>query len=275
MQIPVHKINDQAIFIKWRNILIDPLDVETAHRHDYYHIMLLRKVIGIHEIDFENYDCKNYSIHFVGKGRVHKVSFQPNVIGEAILFSEEIFDSSDADKKLLSSLGFFKTDSYPVLNLKKEKFEQLSALAAQTKKASTLSNFDTGKYLLFALLSEIRETYNLQSKNVSKKKSAEEIILLNQYLQTHAKTANDLSQFLQQHGISTLRINTLCKKEFGKTALQLLHDRKLLEVKRLLVYTDMQIKQIAYECGFEDIAYFNRYFKKFTNQTPNSFRNSH
>lgn len=106
MQIPVHKINDTALFIKWRDIIIDKNEVETAHRHDYCHMMILKKVKGSHEIDFENYESKNYSIHFVAKGRVHKVDFEPGTIGWAILFSEEIFNVSESEKKLFSSLAF-------------------------------------------------------------------------------------------------------------------------------------------------------------------------
>lgn len=273
MQIPVHKINDKPLFIKWRHILIDKNDVETAHRHDYCHMMILKKVKGTHEIDFESYESKNYSIHFVAKGRVHKVDFEPGTIGWAILFSEEIFDESD--RKLFSSLSYFKTDSHPILNLGKKEFESINTLIEPTKNVILYGSFDAAKYLLFALLSEIREKYNEQSKNGPAKKSSHEIILLNDYLQKNAKSANDLDTFLGENTITPVRLNTLCKQQYGKTALQLLHERKLLEVKRLLVYTDMQIKEIAYECGFEDVAYFNRYFKKYTALTPNSFRKNH
>lgn len=275
MQIPVHKINDKPLFIKWRDIRISKDYTETAHRHDYYQFMVLKKVKGVHEIDFENYKSKNYSLHFIGKDRVHKVDFDPSVEGGAFLFSEGIFDASDADRKLLSSFSYFKTESYPVLTLNKKEFDEINILVQQTKNALANNNFDSGKYLLFALLSEVREKYNLQSKNDAGKKSSNEIILLNNFLQQNAKSVNDLDIFLKENGITTARINHLCKQEYGKTALQLLHERKLLEIKRLLVYTDMQIKEIAYECGFEDVAYFNRYFKKYTEHTPNTFRKNH
>jgi len=46
----------------------------------------------------------------------------------------------------------------------------------------------------------------------------------------------------------------------------------LLEAKRLLVHTNLSIKEIGGELGFEDPAYFVRYFKKNTETTPVEFR---
>ena len=50
------------------------------------------------------------------------------------------------------------------------------------------------------------------------------------------------------------------------------NDRILLEAKRLLVHTNLSIKEIGQELGFEDPAYFVRYFKKNSETTPVEFR---
>lgn len=58
----------------------------------------------------------------------------------------------------------------------------------------------------------------------------------------------------------------------SKSPLRVIHERILTEVKRLLHYTDMSPKDIAFELGFEDIAHFNNFFKKNTTFTPSEFR---
>lgn len=58
-----------------------------------------------------------------------------------------------------------------------------------------------------------------------------------------------------------------------KTPLQLIQERIILEAKRLLAYTDKSVKQITYELGFEDPAYFSNFFKKHMSQSPVDFRN--
>jgi AraC-like DNA-binding protein len=49
----------------------------------------------------------------------------------------------------------------------------------------------------------------------------------------------------------------------------------LLEAERKIVFTDLSTKEIAYETGFSDPAYFNRFFKQQTTLTPHEFREKH
>ena len=65
--------------------------------------------------------------------------------------------------------------------------------------------------------------------------------------------------------------NTFSKVS-DKSPLQIIHERKALEAKRMLRYTDKPIKEIAYEIGFEDIQTFSRFFKKMENSSPTDFK---
>ncbi len=55
-------------------------------------------------------------------------------------------------------------------------------------------------------------------------------------------------------------------------ASDLIHDRIILEIKRLLIHTDLTNKEIAYRLNFEDTSYFNRFFRKREGMTPSTFR---
>ena len=71
------------------------------------------------------------------------------------------------------------------------------------------------------------------------------------------------------------RRNTLSevvKEQSGKPAISHIHERLILEAKRLLFHTDGSVKEIAYDLGFEDDSYFNRFFKRITQQTPSEYR---
>ncbi|MDQ1098443.1 MULTISPECIES: helix-turn-helix domain-containing protein [Chryseobacterium] len=56
---------------------------------------------------------------------------------------------------------------------------------------------------------------------------------------------------------------------------QLIINRILLEAKRLLLYTDKPVKEIAHHLGYEDPAYFNRLFTQKTENTPSNFRKNY
>ena len=57
-----------------------------------------------------------------------------------------------------------------------------------------------------------------------------------------------------------------------KTPLQMIQERIMIEAKRLLIYTDKPVKQITYELGFEDPAYFSNFFKRHMQASPAEFR---
>lgn len=98
-----------------------------------------------------------------------------------------------------------------------------------------------------------------------------------------------LSQFMQrverdfrQHGsveamahgigISVAHLNSLCRELAGQSALQIIHQRQLLEAKRCLIYTNMTVSQLADTLGFADPAYFSRFFRRLTGMSPKAFR---
>ena len=69
-------------------------------------------------------------------------------------------------------------------------------------------------------------------------------------------------------------LGEVIKQQSGKTAIELIHERLMLEAKRMLFHTESSIKEIAFELGFEDASYFNRFFKRLGEQTPLAYRNS-
>ena len=73
-------------------------------------------------------------------------------------------------------------------------------------------------------------------------------------------------------GLSSVHLNTLCRELAGQTALQIIHQRLMLEAKRNLIYTNISISQLSDNLGFSDPTYFSRFFKRLGGQTPNAFR---
>ncbi|WP_104204385.1 helix-turn-helix domain-containing protein [Billgrantia saliphila] len=81
-----------------------------------------------------------------------------------------------------------------------------------------------------------------------------------------------VERFAEQLGMSSAHLNALCRRLADRSALQLLHERLLLEAKRQLTYTNMTISQIADSLGFSEPAYFTRFFKRNTGLSPRDFR---
>lgn len=73
-------------------------------------------------------------------------------------------------------------------------------------------------------------------------------------------------------GISVAHLNTVCRELAGQSALQVVHQRLLLEAKRTLLYTNMSVNVLAQGLGFADPAYFARFFRRLTGMAPSAFR---
>ncbi len=74
---------------------------------------------------------------------------------------------------------------------------------------------------------------------------------------------------------SPTRINTLITSKLSRTVKRLRDEKLLLEAQRTAAFTNLSTKSIAYELGFTDPAYFNRFFKRYTGQTPHAFREAY
>jgi AraC family transcriptional activator of pobA len=81
-----------------------------------------------------------------------------------------------------------------------------------------------------------------------------------------------VAYYAKKIGITAAHLNVLCRQAVNQSALELIHARMLLEAKRDLVYTSMNISTISYALGFPDPAYFTRFFKREAGQSPKEFR---
>jgi AraC family transcriptional activator of pobA len=72
--------------------------------------------------------------------------------------------------------------------------------------------------------------------------------------------------------VSGSRLNRTCRTLADKSAFEVVQERMLLEARRRLIYISAPVAQLAYELGFQDAAYFCRFFKKHSGVTPTEFR---
>lgn len=81
-----------------------------------------------------------------------------------------------------------------------------------------------------------------------------------------------LTFYMDKLNVSASYLSELCKRYVGKTTQQVLLDRIILEAKRLLKYSTLSIKEIAFKLGYDDPSYFSRLYKSKTGESPLSYR---
>lgn len=91
-------------------------------------------------------------------------------------------------------------------------------------------------------------------------------------IESHYREHLPLSDYAQAIGLSVTHLNYLCHEFYDCSALNVLHQRLMLEAKRSLQYTSMTVTQLSDYLGFSDATYFSRFFRRYAGVSPKIFR---
>lgn len=124
------------------------------------------------------------------------------------------------------------------------------------------------KMILMTLYREIDQQQLLDDKSSEHSKFNE----FCQVIEIHFREHWSVDQYADFLGISVSTINRLCKQHRDTSAKQFIHERMFTEAKRRLIYTQANVDQIAFQLGFDDPAYFSRFFKRKAGISPKQYR---
>ena len=91
-------------------------------------------------------------------------------------------------------------------------------------------------------------------------------------VEMHFREKHTVNEYAEMLFKSPKTLSNLFKKLESKSPLQFIKDRKMLEARRLLSYTEKTISEIGYELGFSEIQAFSRFFKKEEGISPKNFK---
>lgn len=94
-------------------------------------------------------------------------------------------------------------------------------------------------------------------------------------LEIHFREKHNVSEYAELLHVAPKTLTHKFKNLQLESPNQLIINRILIEAKRLLVYTEKPVKEIAYNLGYEDPAYFNRLFTSKTGSTPSIFKKNY
>jgi len=251
-----------------RLLIIEPLDYPNPydfhhpHRHDYFEVILVKSGTGLQFIDFSPYTLAQGQLSIIYPGQVHLLQ-RDTAQGLLIQFRKDIFEFIYPIKHYHLYLPT------PVFNLLPETFSHLYSLTeniyqlVQTHQLSPLSIYKAYSYLQIILIS-VTELYNekinLQERHV--------VIQFLSLVTQHIKDKKKVADYCTLMGCSTDKLNAACKTALGKTALKLIHEELLLEIRRMLLLNQLSLKEIAYEMNFDSQANFSAFIKAATGLTP-------
>lgn len=129
------------------------------------------------------------------------------------------------------------------------------------------------EWMLQLILVEMRRQLDKEfTANTTADRNRDLFIDFCRLLEQHYREHWPVSRYAGALGTGQARLNRLCQRYGGRSAVDLVQSRLTLEAQRHLIYTPSSAAQIAQQLGFDDPAYFSRFFKRRTGMTPGAYR---
>jgi AraC family transcriptional activator of pobA len=245
------------------------------HRKDYYFFFLVKKGSNRHWIDFVSHEVNPGNLYFTLPHQVHLKEKNAPVDGTLLAFTEEfLLLQEQSDWKKLPILQ--NPDDRHELKLSGEDISFLNSLFTQM-----LTEFrqeqDWRKGMLQSYLKIflvcLSRIYTRQGGSVPVSSGSQLLVRrMKELVNEKYDSLHQVSDYARLLNVTPGHLNDTIREQTGRTATSMIQERVILEAKRALFHADLSVKEIAYSLGFDDAAYFNRFFKRLTNETPTGFR---
>jgi len=249
------------------------------HLHDFYSIFWIESGEATHATEFVEYSLKADTILFVPPGLKHRMYIDSSVGGTYILFNEEFIRYNQKNHVPLKEYRLFNNPDFKslitVLPERRDKLLNITNLIFDELRTSDDYSQEIVLNLLHLFLLESRRIFDQQNQAGIEKQAEtpdSTIIQFKLLIENNFQTQKNVSSYAEMMNINPSCLNEMAKRTTGITAGELIRNRVIDETKKLLYSSSMSGKEIAFQLGFDDPAYFSRFFRKYTGLTLKEFR---
>lgn len=257
---------------------LDPRQVRSLpHRHDFFQILWLDEGRGNLRCDLATHTFAGPTLAFFAPGRLHAWNHEIEPRGIMFGFPQSFFNADADYPGLIGRLPYLHEVASPLLALAGADAEDMSRHFAQllAEAARELpGRDDIVRAFITIILSKTRQ--HLLARDGARPTAEPTVAALPQRfriaLDQNFPKLLKVSEYAKLLQVSRSHLNEELHRYVGSSASDLIHERLLLEARRLLVYSPLTVAQIAYELQFQDPSYFGRFFRLRAGISPGTYR---
>jgi len=232
-----------------------------------FHCLYRAKSYGTHCIDFENYDYKHGDMVYIAPGQIHAYDSKNKLQGELLVFTDDYYQEikillPDDCLQWCKQRPVWQPDSAlsTVIN------NTIALIALQQNLSlPAISN----QLMLSNLLISICQTHKLANSEPRLQIKYQKLLEL---VQSHMCITRHAKDYAQYMAMSYSKLNSVCLKVNGYTLKKTIDNQIILEAKRLLVTSALNINQLSERLGFDETTNFIKFFNRYLGITPKQFR---
>jgi len=227
-------------------------------------------------IDGKDYTFTKNQIVFLTE--FHKVKVNCLETTRFLRFNRSFYCVIDHDKEVgCKGLLFFGASQLPIIQIPEDNLEQFEILWKMfTIEMESKDNLqiDMLQMMLKRYLILCTRLFKNQEHYPEKHTESNIIRDFNFLVEQHFKSKHTVSEYAELLHKSPKTLSNIFLKLGSKTPLQYIQERKMLEARRQLRYSDLQIQEIAYDIGYDDIQAFSRFFKTQEGVSPSVYKDN-
>lgn len=227
-------------------------------------------------IDGKPYTFNKNQIVFLTE--FHKVKVVRKEVSKFLRFNRSFYCIVDHEHEVsCKGLLFYGASNVPMITIPEtelEHFQSVWQMFAIEMSSKDNLQLEMLRMMLKRYLILCARVYKRQEQFPDTSKSSDLIREFNYLVEGHFKTKHTVAEYADLLHKSPKTLSNIFSKAGFKTPLQYIHNRKMLEARRLLRHSERSIKEIAIEIGFEDLQTFSRFFKKNESVSPSEYRSS-
>lgn len=259
------------------HLIVGHRHLEKPHRHDFYATILFTHGSGIHEIDFQKYEVSRGSLFFMSPGQIHSWELSADIDGYIFFCSQDFYEIHYVNQKL-RSFPFFGSVHFPrKLELDNDDFRDFIRIIQHLEKEYFAQNLMKNGLILSLLSQVFINATRLFSRDFEHLSSSAGLSYFKHYqdfedlLEENFTREKSVSFYASAMNISPKHLNRIIQTVIQKKTTDLITERVILEAKRMLIYLDENLVEIAFRLGYEEYSYFVRVFRKSSGMTPTQF----
>lgn len=274
--------SDEELAFRIANVeLAMEKDTDKPAFFEYYSVFWVKEGSAEVKIDFGRYTLNEGTLMFL-------LPYQPFVIergkvlkGELIEFSSDFF-CIEKHQHEVSCNGVLFNSVYgpPFLEANERLAMELDMVVEniydEFEKGEGLSQEEMlFSYLKIFLIKASRKKLETIDENTKQEISQPDnatVLNFQELVEADFQKQHGVAYYAEKLFIQPNTLSKLTKRFYGKSPGQIIKERVMVEAKRMLYLTQNSVKEIAYSLGFDDPAYFNRFFKKWAQVTPEEYR---
>lgn len=263
-----------------KNDIIDDTFTNIMHFHDSYEIIFFVKSQNQIFIKDIAYSTENNEIMIIPPREVHTIKYNKGTVYQryVLYFSKKFILRALLGLDCENILNYFDSLKYKKTKLNASNINKISyllfAINKCTKKQN--SNCSADKILIKTYLTTlIVEIYDIfKSHNVDYALTGPGQIVQNiiKFIDEYYKKNLTLGNIVNDFYVNKYYICHVFKKIAGVSIIEYLQFRRIIEAQKMLIDTNMEILDICFECGFNNLQHFYRVFKKISNSSPSHYR---